>query len=313
MPVDADIQAMLDRLNGEPKRKVTLAEARDLYRDQYLDMSAAPSGTVSEERVSMSGAHAETALVLYRPAELATPARLILYLHGGGWVLGDAKAYAKQSARIAEQCGAIVAFLDYRRSPEHRFPAALHDTQHALRWLAANATMLGADPRRLALAGDSAGGNLAIAAMRLTHDEVALRAVLLLYPVTDLRPYLGLAAQSASDAQFATGHYLELAEMSYFGRSYLGEHTELGKDARVSPLLADDLGGLPPVSIYAADNDVLRDQGAAFAEALAAAGNPVRYRRFDSLIHNFMQMAGISSAANEAFAEVCRDMREALA
>jgi acetyl esterase len=311
-PVDPDIEAMLGELNGRPQRKLTLAEAREAYAQQYLSMSAEPAGQVVEERIEVPGAHPETRLTLYCAEKLAAPAPLILYLHGGGWVLGDAAAYSRQSARIAEQCGAIVAFLDYRRSPEHRFPAALDDTMLALPWLAANAPALGADPSRLALMGDSAGGNLAIAAMRLTRAEVPLRCASLLYPVTDLRPYLGFAPQSLSDAEFASGYYLELAEMGYFGRSYLGDRQNLADDARVSPLSATDLAGLPPVSLYAAGHDVLRDQGEAFAKALTAAGNAVRYRRFDRLIHNFMQMAGISKAADAAFAEICRDMREAL-
>ena len=312
MPVDPDIQAMLDRLNAGPKERLTLHQARALYVRQYLEMSLPPGGDVAEQRISIPGAHPDTALTLYRPAGLHPGAPVILYLHGGGFVLGDAEAYSRQSARIALETGAVVAFLDYRRSPEHRFPAALEDTVLAVRWIAGNAASFGTDPARFAIAGDSAGGNLAIAAMLHHRGDGLLRCVGLLYPVTDLRPYLGLAPLSASDEAFAAGFYLELAEMGYFGRSYLSD-PQMAADPRISPLAADDLGGLPPVLIHAAEFDVLRDQGEAFAHRLQAAGNTVRYIRHDGLIHNFMQMAGISRRADQAFRQVCRALREALA
>jgi acetyl esterase len=133
----------------------------------------------------------------------------------------------------------------------------------------------------------------------------------LLYPLVDIRPYLGLAPRSASDTAFATGYYLEFAETEYFASAYLTDPA-LASDPRVSPVLAADLSGLPPILFYGAENDVLHDQGRLFAEQLQAAGNVVNYRCFDGLIHNFMQHSGISKRSDAAFLEVCGAVRQAL-
>ncbi|SFT55053.1 alpha/beta hydrolase [Mesorhizobium sp. YR577] len=315
-PVDPEIQSMLDALTAartDPPARVTLEESRGIYRQQYVEMSRGPDGQVAEEILPLPGAATDVTLTLYRPASASGPLPLILYLHGGGFVLGDAKAYAKQSARIAENCNAIVAFLDYRRAPEHPFPAALDDTLLAARWLTENAAAIGADAGRFALMGDSAGGNLAIAAMFQFRAEKHFKTVTLLYPVTDFRPYAGLADHSRSDQKYATGYYLERPAMEYFGRSYLGTETALAADPRVSPLAAVDVSGLPPVAIYGGEYDLLRDQGRDFADRLKAADNIVSYRCFDGLIHNFMQQAGISKASDEAFRIVCQETKTALA
>lgn len=315
MSLDPQIRSMLDALHAartDPPAPVTLEEARAIYRRQYLDMSRGPDGEVAEETIVPPGAPAGVTITLYRPATSGQALPLILYLHGGGFVLGDAQAYSKQSARIAEACGAIVAFLDYRRAPEHPFPAALDDTLAAARWLADDAPCLGADRARFGLMGDSAGGNLAIGAMLAARAQRLFQAVTLLYPVTDFRPYAGLEPHSASDKDYRTGYYLERPAMEYFGRSYLGGHLERSADPRVSPLAENDLGGLPPVTIYSGEYDLLRDQGRAFVDRLKAAGTNVGYRCFDGLIHNFMQQAGISEASDRAFRIVCAETRAAL-
>lgn len=257
------------------------------------------------------GSQRGVSLQIYTPPRAAALAPGILYLHGGGFVLGDSEAYAKQSARIAIECGAVVAFFNYRLAPEHPFPAALDDTLMAADWLLANAASLGINRDRLALMGDSAGANLALATMLHWQPEQRFRAACLLYPLVDARPYVGLAPMSDSDRAFAKGFYLEFAETQYFAGAYL-QDPMAAKDPRVSPVLAADLSGLPPILFYAAEYDVLRDQGRAFAEQARAAGNDVRYRCFDGLIHNFMQHSGISKASDAAFLEVCRAVRDAL-
>ncbi|SMH36734.1 alpha/beta hydrolase [Mesorhizobium australicum] len=315
MPLDPQIRSMLDALQAartDPPAPVTLEESRAIYRKQYLDMSRGPDGGVVQETIALPGAAAGVTITLYRPATSGQALPLILYLHGGGFVLGDAQAYSKQSARIAESCGAIVGFLDYRLAPEHPFPAALDDTLAATRWLADNAPRLGADTDRFGLMGDSAGGNLAIRAMIEVRPQTLFRAVTLLYPVTDFRPYCSLAPHSASDEDYRTGYYLERPAMEYFGRAYLAGNLERSADPRVSPLAESDLGGLPPVAIYGGEYDLLWDQGRAFAKRLKAAGANVAYRCFDGLIHNFMQQAGLSEASDRAFRIVCAEMRAAL-
>lgn len=315
MPLDPQIRSMLDAVHAartDPPVPVTLEESRAIYRRQYLDMSRGPDGDVIQETVALPGAAPGVTVTLYRPATSGRALPLILYLHGGGFVLGDAQAYSKQSARIAESCGAMVAFLVYRRAPEHPFPAALDDTLAAVRWLADNAPRLGADTARFGLMGDSAGGNLAIGAMLATRAQGLFRAVTLLYPVTDFRPYCGLEPRSQSDEDYRAGYYLERPAMEYFGRAYLGGHLERSADPRVSPLMESDLGGLPSVAIYGGEYDLLRDQGRAFADRLRVAGTDVSYRCFDGLIHNFMQQAGLSEASDRAFRIVCAETRAAL-
>ncbi|MGK6311452.1 alpha/beta hydrolase fold domain-containing protein [Neorhizobium sp. DT-125] len=311
--MDPQIEAMLQNLAAEKRnlpKKITLEQSREIYRRQYLSMSRRPEEAVAEEVVSLTG-DAEVRLTLYRPPSLPARAAIVLYLHGGGFVLGDSSAYASQSARIALHCNATVAFLDYRLAPEHPFPAAYEDTLSAVRWLKDNIDRLNLDPERFAVMGDSAGGNLAIAAMRHHRGKDVFCHGVLLYPVADLRPYAGMAAFSASDEAFAAGYYLERLAMEYFARSYLPQPA-LALDPRVSPILADDLTGLPPITIYGGEIDLLRDQGRQFAEHLIAAGVSARYFLLDGLIHNFMQHSGISVKSDEAFLRVCADLRAAL-
>ncbi|WP_054312805.1 alpha/beta hydrolase [Mesorhizobium sp. 1M-11] len=313
MALDPDIRSMLDHLAREQAAQqvdVTLDGSRRSYRNQYREMSRSPEKPVTEDIVRLGGGD-DVSLHLYKPADVAGPLPVILYLHGGGFVLGDAETYALQSARIATECGALVVFVEYRLSPEHPFPAAVEDALAAVEWVLAKAADHGGDPACFVLMGDSAGANLSIALMRHYRWQKLFRAVCLLYPLVDTRPYLGLAPPSDSDREFAVGYYLEFAETEYFAKAYLPD-LAMATDARVSPVLATDLGGLSPVLFFAAENDVLRDQGRAFAEQLETAGNAVRYRCFEGLIHNFMQHAGISKASDAAFLEVCAAVRAAL-
>ncbi|HEV2504023.1 MAG TPA: alpha/beta hydrolase [Mesorhizobium sp.] len=314
MALDPDIRDMLDRLAREQaaqQDEVTLDSSRRSYQDQYREMSKPPEQSVMENIVRLGAGRGDVSLHLYKPADAIGPLPIILYLHGGGFVLGDAETYALQSARIALQCGALVVFVEYRLAPEHPFPAAVDDALAAVDWVLAEAANHGGDPTCFALMGDSAGANLSIALMRHYRQQQLFRSVCLLYPLVDARPYLGLAPPSGSDREFATGYYLEFAETEYFAKAYLPDPV-MAIDTRVSPVLATDLDDLPPVLFYAAENDVLRDQGQAFAEQLKTAGNDVRYRCFDGLIHNFMQHTGISKVSDAAFQEVCAAVRLAL-
>lgn len=315
MALDPEISGMLDRLaraQAAQQDEVTLDGSRRSYRDQYREMSRPPEKPVEENTVRLGTGRGDVSLHLYRPAGVAAdPLPVILYLHGGGFVLGDAATYALQSARIALECGALVVFVEYRLAPEHPFPAAVEDALAAVDWVLARAADHGGDPACFSLMGDSAGANLSIALMRHYRQQRLFRAVCLLYPLVDARPYLGLVSPSGSDREFATGYYLEFAETEYFAKAYLPDPA-MATDTRVSPVLATDLDGLPLVLFYAAENDVLCDQGRAFAEQLKAAGNDVRYRCFDGLIHNFMQHAGISKASDAAFREVCAAVQLAL-
>jgi acetyl esterase len=197
--------------------------------------------------------------------------------------------------------------VDYRLAPEDKFPAAVDDALAATRWTAAHAAELGGDPTRLAVAGDSAGGNLAAVVCLLARDagspEIAFQ--LLVYPVTDYE------FESASMVENATGYYLEQASMRWFCSQYLNGERD-GADWRFSPVRAPDLTGLPPAFVLTAEFDPLRDQGERYARELEAAGTAVELRRYDGVFHGFFGMRDFMEPAQEAFDDVTKALRAAL-
>jgi acetyl esterase len=241
---------------------------------------------------------------LYTPhrAEPGDPRPLLVYLHGGGWVSGDLDTHDGPCRLLAAEGGALVLAVDYRRAPEHEFPAAVEDALAAFEWAVANASDLGADPARIAVGGDSAGGNLAAVVSRLARDGGGPTPAmqLLIYPVTDL------SLKRPSYHRFAKGFSLEEADMDWYRDHYLpGEHAV--DDPRVSPLLAADLTGLPPAY------DPLRDEGETYAEALRAAGVPAALQRHPSLVHGFANLTAVIPAARAAMLEAAGALRMGLA
>jgi acetyl esterase len=231
---------------------------------------------------------------------------VIVWLHGGGWMMGSVETYAAPVRALARESGAVVLSVDYRLAPEHPFPAALDDTLAAVRWAASEAVaQVGGDPARVAVAGDSAGGNLAaVAALRL-REEIPLRLQALVYPVTDA----GL--NTPSYLEFGTGHGLTSAGMERFWRFYLDGHA--GTDPDVSPLRAEDLAGVAPAWIVTASHDVLRDEGEAYAEALRDAGVPVELARWPGTIHGFIRWQAAAEVSRRALGELAAALRDALA
>jgi acetyl esterase len=193
-----------------------------------------------------------------------------------------------------------VLAVDYRLAPEHRFPAAVEDAHAALRWAFANAAELGADAQRIGVAGDSAGGNLAavVSQLAVREDGDAPVLQLLIYPPTDA------TGGRRSRKLFGEGFLLTSAQMDWFEANYLGEVGAHATDPRVSPLLADDLSGLPPALVVTAAFDPLRDEGEDYAEALRAAGTPAMLRRFAGLPHAFLSAAGVSRRCRDALIEI---------
>jgi acetyl esterase len=194
-----------------------------------------------------------------------------------------------------------VLAIDYRLAPEHPFPAAADDARAALRWAVEHAEELGADPARVGVGGDSAGGNLAAVTAQLAARDGGPAPVLqlLIYPVTDFTRRTGRSREL-----FAEGFLLTSSEMEWFEDNYLGVAREAASDPRVSPLLGEDLGGLAPAIVVTAAFDPLRDEGEAYAHALRAAGTPVTLRRFRGFIHAFINLGGVSRASREAVAEI---------
>jgi acetyl esterase len=228
---------------------------------------------------------------------------VLVYLHGGGWVMGGVDSYDALLRTLANATGAIVAGVEYRLAPEHRFPAALDDSLAAIRWLAANAGELGGDGSRLALAGDSAGGNLAAVAARRLRGELQVALQVLIYPVTDA------GADSPSYGTFADGHGLSGESMRRFWDLYLDGADGSHPDA--SPLRAGDLAGVAPALVLTADEDVLRDEGEAYAQALREAGVAVELVRWPGSIHGFFRWLAATSEARAAVTVAADAVRRA--
>ena len=308
MPLDPDVAAYLDRaaaMGLAPYEEQTPTAARE----QYLRVTEARRGpayrpeplrSVSDHLLHPPGR--ELAARAYRPFATAgsedVGAPLVVFFHGGGWVIGDLDTHDGLARAIARALGAIVLSVAYRLAPEHPFPAAVDDAVEATVWAAEHARELGAHPTALVVAGDSAGGALATVVARRARDAggPALAAQLLLYPVTDL------AMTSASYREHAGGYGLTAATMAWFVTQY-GAPADT-PDASPVAAAADDLAGLPPAVISTAEYDPLRDEGDAYARALAAAGVPTRHLRHDGLIHAYALMETIPAARTALAADL---------
>jgi acetyl esterase len=226
---------------------------------------------------------------VYRPIEGTQSA--LVYFHGGGFVLGDVESSDPSARVLCNATGAVTVSVDYRLAPEHPFPTAVEDAATAVRWTFENANELGIDRRRIGVAGDSAGGNLAAVAAQVARDDgLALALQLLVYPMLDP------ACAGMSHTENAEGYFLSEDAVRWFWSQYLGER-DLQSDARVAPARAADLSGLAPATIVTASHDPLRDDGEAYAHALSAAGVPVDLRRAEGMFHGFFGMAAALPAA----------------
>ncbi|GAB2888539.1 alpha/beta hydrolase [Myroides odoratimimus subsp. xuanwuensis] len=258
-------------------------------------MTAAQEGVIemaSVEDIAIPGPAGDIPARVYRPAgEGARPT--VVYLHGGGFVIGDLESHDPSCRRIARDADAVVVAVDYRLAPEHRFPAAPEDALAAVTWVADRLADFGGD-QRLGVAGDSAGGNLATGVAQVLPDRVT--AQLLIYPVTDM---LG---EHASRVENAEGYFLDSATMQWFGIQYASPGID-PLDPRLSPLHAKSLAGLPPAVVVTAEFDPLRDEGELYAAKLAEAGVHVDQVRYDGMIHGFAEMGIFSPAAADAVAD----------
>ena len=233
---------------------------------------------------------------------------LLVYYHGGGWVIGDLDTCDSVCRFLVREAGVAVLSVDYRLAPEHRFPAAVEDAVSALGYAFERASYLGADPGRIAVGGDSAGGNLAAVAAQAARAGDAPQPAfqLLIYPVCDL------SEKRPSYHSFNDGFLLTEAEMDWFRDHYLPD-PGAERDPRVSPLLAEDLSGLPPAYIATAGFDPLRDEGEEYARRLSEAGVPMALRRHEGLLHSYANMTAVGRGAREAMLEAAAALRMGLA
>jgi acetyl esterase len=279
---------------------MTPAEAREEIRRSAAAVAGVVHRVAAVEDTSIPGPAGPIPVRRYVPAADGRPRGLLVYFHGGGWVVGDLDTHDAVCRLLAREVDVVVLAVDYRRAPEHRFPAAVDDALAAVRWAARAPEVLGIDPARIAVAGDSAGGNLAAVVAQQTRDGgPRLAAQLLVYPVTDL------SRKHPSYALFPTGFFLTAAEMAWYRRHYLPDEAA-ARDPRASPLLAADLGSLPPAMVLTAGFDVLRDEGEAYARRLEEAGVRVILRREAGLVHGFVNAAAVSRPASVAMQEAAR-------
>jgi acetyl esterase len=243
----------------------------------------------------------------YSPA--STDAPLLVFYHGGGQVIGSLGTHDDLCRKICRDGDLNVLSVDYRLAPEHKAPAGADDAYAAYLWAREHASDLGADPARVAVGGDSAGGNLAaLVALRARDEGQRLPALqLLIYPVVNYRD------ETRSQTLFARGYFLTKHDLSWFREKFLGGAEVDASDPRVSPLLADDFTGLPPALLLTGGFDPLRDEGRQYAEALRQAGVPVDHREFGSLVHGFANFFPLGGASTTAVAETISALRAHLA
>jgi acetyl esterase/lipase len=308
MPLDPQVAAMrAERMarDATPLYEMTLEQARavDLADIRAAGGDVEPVFEVTD--ATFPGPGGELPVRVYRPSA-DRPLATLVYFFGGGWTLGGIDTSDGVCRALANAAGCLVVTPGYRLAPEHPFPAAVNDCLAAVAWVAENAAALGADPARIAVGGDSAGGNLAaVAALQARDRDLPLAAQLLVYPNTCHHGDTD-SLRDNDDRWMFNRHSVD-----WYWRNYLPD-AEAGRDPRVSPLLAPDLSGLPPALVITAEYDPLRDEGERYAERMRAAGVPVTLSRYDGMAHGFFTMSGVLPDARRAVAEAAAHLRETL-
>jgi acetyl esterase len=302
LATDTQLMLRLQRLVREPDTEdVPLAPGRRLLvRHAAIAGGNQPIGAVHDVTVGDLKAR------LFVPSKASTPGPLLVFFHGGGWVYGDLDSHDAACRFLAERSGVRVLSVDYRLAPEHPFPAAYDDAVAAYRWVAGHAADYGGDPARLAIGGDSAGGNLAAgAAIQAAREGLPLAFQLLVYPGTDA------ASTTESRRLFGRGFYLTTEFMDQVLDHYVPNRADR-KDPRMSPLLGEIPSGLAPAYVATAGFDPLRDEGEAYARYLADSGVTVELTRFPDQIHGFFNVVGVGRTARAAAGEIAQTLARAL-
>ncbi|SDD64562.1 acetyl esterase [Variovorax sp. CF079] len=306
-------QAFIDLLvqrGVPPTHTLTPADARKFYRERRAVTQPEPGEVAEVRELSAPGPHGAIPLRLYRPLGSTAGASVpvLVYYHGGGWTIGDLDTHDTLCRELANLSGCAVIAVDYRMGPEHRFPAAVDDVLAATYWVRKEADSLGVNANRLAVGGDSAGGNLAAVVAIAARDagDLPIAFQLLIYPATDMR------CVHPSHTSNGQGYVLTSDTIKYFHDHYITD-PQHDLDWRASPLLHPDLSRLPPALVLTAGYDPLRDEGLDYARALTAAGNRAVYVCFERQIHGFITMGRLLDEANAAVALCAGELRRALA
>jgi acetyl esterase len=306
MPLRANAKEFLDQIAAAgmpPLGSASVPETRQAF-DGIAAFGGPPPDVARVEDRRIPGPAGDIPVRIYTP-KASGPLPLVAYYHGGGWVIGTLDTHDAACRHLAKQAGAIVVSVDYRLAPEHKFPAAAEDCYAATCWISSHAAALGGDPKRLVVAGDSAGGNLAAVVSLMARDRgtPAIAWQLLVYPVTDS------STDTRSYRENADGYLLTKDAMVWFWDHYLREPGE-GADPYAAPLRASSLAHLPPAMVITAEYDPLRDEGEAYARRLREAGVAVKLKRYDGIIHGFFILTGVFDEAHQAIAEAAEEIRQ---
>jgi acetyl esterase len=309
MSLEPEIEALLERMaaaGAPPLERQSVAEARRRFVEASAALIGPPVPVAEVADRTIPGPAGELGVRVFTPHG-EPPFPIVVWFHGGGWVVGTLDTYDPLCRALAAAVPAVVVAVDYRLAPEHRFPAAVEDCYAATLWASRNAASLGGAQQRLAVAGDSAGGNLAAVVALGARDRggPAIGFQLLVYPIMDA------AMDTASYREKADGYYLTAAGMRWYWDHYLGGADGLRPDA--SPLRAAAFGGLPPALVVTAEHDVLRDEGEAYAARLRDAGVAAEVRRVPGMVHGFFRWRALTPAADACLQDAAAALRAALA
>jgi acetyl esterase len=308
MPLDPQAKALLDQMaeaGAPPFESLSPEQAREMIV-QMRDLAGEPESVATVEDRDIPSPNGTIPVRVYTP-EGTGPFPVLVYFHGGGWVIGSIDTIDAPCRSLTNRTGCVVVSVEYRLAPEHKFPAAPEDCYAATRYVAENAAAFNADPQRLGIGGDSAGGNLAAAVAIMARDRGGppIAFQLLVYPVTNY------SFDTASYQENADGYLLTKNGMVWFWDHYLAD-AEDGHNQIASPLRALTLEGLPPAFVITCEFDPLRDEGEAYAARLRESGVQVEAKRYDGLIHGAFQMAGVLNRTNEMMDDAAAQLRRAL-
>jgi acetyl esterase len=306
MALHPQCKAFLDMLaaaGGPGLNELPLDEARKVPY-QMIELGGPEEAVAQVETRHLPG-EVQIPVRVYRPSA-AQDLPVLVYFHGGGFVICNLDTHDRTCRMLANASGCVVVSVDYRLAPEHKFPAAAEDAYSATRYVSEHASEFGIDPSRIAVGGDSAGGNLATVVAMMARDRggPALKFQLMIYPGTDWDD------DSPSMRQYCNDHFLTRELMDWFAEQYLAPADR--RNPYAAPYYAKDHRGLPTAMIITAECDPLRDQGEAYADKLRDAGVPVMLKRYDGMIHPFVSLAGIVDGGRVAIAEAAAAVREAL-